>query len=209
MTQLFIQLAQTVTGAVFTIVLLLLVAALIGYLTAWFYAKSVYKPIIKGLEDDKAGLIADKKELEKKVDGLKDDAKKLNDTIGKLNVKIASLEKALAEQNSGKFVVSKAKDGQNYFHLKEDGGKTLLSSEMYTTRTACNSGIESVRKNSPEEKRYERLVSNDNRHYFNLKATNGQVIGTSGMYESQDVMEQNIQLVKKIGKTTEIDDTTA
>jgi uncharacterized protein YegP (UPF0339 family) len=198
----FIQLAQSVTGAVVTIVLLLLVAAIIGYFTAWFYAKSIYLPKIKALEEEKAA-------LEKKVDGLKDDAKKLNDTIDKLNVKIAGLEKALAEQNSGKFVVSKAKDGQNYFHLKEDGGKTLLSSEMYTTRTACNNGIESVRKNSPEEKRYERLVSNDNRHYFNLKATNGQIIGTSGMYESEDVMEQSIQLMKKIGKTTEIDDTTA
>ena len=62
MTQLFIQLAQSVTGAVITIVALLLVAAIIGYFTAWLYAKSVYTPVIKGLETDKANLI-------KQVDG--------------------------------------------------------------------------------------------------------------------------------------------
>ena len=56
MTQLFIQLAQSVTGAVITIVGLLLVAAIIGYLTAWYYAKSVYTPKIKALEDENAGL---------------------------------------------------------------------------------------------------------------------------------------------------------
>ncbi len=72
----FIQLAQSVTGAVVTIVLLLLVAAIIGYFTAWFHAKSVYVPKIKALEAEKAS-------LEKKVDGLMDDAKKLNDTIDK------------------------------------------------------------------------------------------------------------------------------
>ena len=70
MTQLFIQLAQSVTGAVITIVALLLVAAIIGYLSAWFYAKSVYTPVIKGLEADKA-------ELNKQVAGLKDDISKI------------------------------------------------------------------------------------------------------------------------------------
>ena len=56
MTQLFILLAQSVTGAVITIIALLLVAAIIGYFTAWFYAKSVYTPVIKGLEADKENL---------------------------------------------------------------------------------------------------------------------------------------------------------
>jgi len=91
MTQLFIQLAQSVTGAVITIVGLLLVAAIIGYLSAWFYAKSVYTPIIKGLETDKA-------ELNKQVTGLKDDVAKLNGKVDKLNEKIAKLEEDIAEK---------------------------------------------------------------------------------------------------------------
>lgn len=91
MTQLFILLAQSVTGAVITIVALLLVAAIIGYFTAWLYAKSVYTPIIKGLETDKEN-------LNKEVDGLNDDIKKLNGKIEKLNEKINKLEEEIAEK---------------------------------------------------------------------------------------------------------------
>jgi len=91
MTLLFIQLAQSVTGAVITIVALLIVAAAIGYLTAWFYAKSVYTPVIKRLE-------AEKEELLKQVAGLKEDVKKLNSTIETLNGKISKLEVEIAKK---------------------------------------------------------------------------------------------------------------
>ena len=92
MTQLFVQLAQSVTGAVVTIVALLLIAAIIGYFTAWFYAKSVYTPVIKGLEADKA-------ELNKQVAGLKDEVGKLNGKVDKLNDKIGKLEEEIAEKD--------------------------------------------------------------------------------------------------------------
>lgn len=92
MTQLFIQLAQSVTGAVITIVLLLLVAAIIGYFSAWFYAKSVYTPVIKGLE-------ADKEALNVQIIGLKGEIAKLNISVDKLNEKIAGLEKVIAEKD--------------------------------------------------------------------------------------------------------------
>ena len=88
MTQLFIQLAQSVTGAVITIVALLLVAAIIGFLTAWYYAKSVYTPIIKCLEAEKA-------DLQKQVAGLKDDVRKLNGKVDDLNGTIKKLEEQL------------------------------------------------------------------------------------------------------------------
>ena len=91
MAQLFIQLAQSPTGAVITIVSLLLVAVIIGYFTAWLYAKSVYTPIIKGLETDKENLI-------KQVDGLHEDVKKLNGKVDKLNDKISKLEEEIEEK---------------------------------------------------------------------------------------------------------------
>ncbi|MCU0473486.1 MAG: hypothetical protein MUC93_08990 [Bacteroidales bacterium] len=91
MTLSLIQLAQSVTGAVITIIALLLVAAIIGYLTAWFYAKSVYTPIIKGLE-------AEKEDLLKQVAGLKEDVRKLNNTVENLNGKINKLEGEIAKK---------------------------------------------------------------------------------------------------------------
>jgi peptidoglycan hydrolase CwlO-like protein len=84
-------LAQSTTGPVLTIVGLLLVAAFIGYLTAWFYAKSVYTPIIKGLENDKA-------ELNRQISGLKDEISKLNDKVENLNGQISKLEGEIAEK---------------------------------------------------------------------------------------------------------------
>lgn len=92
MTQLSIFIAQSVTGAVLTIIALLLVAAVIGYLTAWFYAKSVYTPVIKGLEKDKADLI-------RQVEGLKEDIKKLNEKIEALNKETARLQEVISEKD--------------------------------------------------------------------------------------------------------------
>jgi peptidoglycan hydrolase CwlO-like protein len=92
MKPLFIILAQSTTGPVIMIIALLLIAALIGYFTAWFYAKSVYTPVIKGLE-------AEKTELIKQVAGLKDDLNKLNGKVEKLNEKIGKLEEEIAEKD--------------------------------------------------------------------------------------------------------------
>mgnify|MGYP001606631494 CR=1 FL=1 len=91
MTLSFIQLAQSVTGAVLSIIALLLVAAIIGYFTAWFYAKSIYTPIIKGLEAEKA-------DLQKQVAGLKDDISRLNSKVEDLNGKIGKLEEEAAKK---------------------------------------------------------------------------------------------------------------
>jgi peptidoglycan hydrolase CwlO-like protein len=91
MTLSFIQLAMSVTGAVITCVALLLVAAIIGYFTAWFYAKSIYTPIIKGLEAEKA-------DLQKQVAGLKEDVARLNNKVVDLNGKIGKLEEEIAKK---------------------------------------------------------------------------------------------------------------
>jgi peptidoglycan hydrolase CwlO-like protein len=92
MTLSFIQLAQSVAGAVIAIVALLIVAAIIGYLTSWFYAKSVYTPIIKGLE-------AEKEDLQNQVANLKNEISKLNATIANLNDKIGKQEADLAKKD--------------------------------------------------------------------------------------------------------------
>ncbi|MBG0858754.1 MAG: hypothetical protein IQL11_04565 [Bacteroidales bacterium] len=84
--------AKSVAGNVITIIALLLVSAIIGYLTAWFYAKSVYTPIIKGLEEEKA-------DLQKQVAGLKEDISRLNKKVDGLNEQIAGLEKSAADKD--------------------------------------------------------------------------------------------------------------
>jgi uncharacterized protein YegP (UPF0339 family) len=204
MTPLFVQLAQTVAGNVITIIALGLAAAIIGYLVAWYYAKSVYTPVIKKLETEKSDLLGEVSKLEGDIRSLKAESDKLNSKLSKLEEELAKKGKELEELSEkrlavGKYVVSVAKNGNFYFNLKATNGQTILSSEMYTTKAACINGIESIQRNCNEDARYDRLESSDNKPYFNLKASNGQIIGTSERYESGANMEKGIASVKRNG----------
>ncbi|NDW08383.1 YegP family protein [Dysgonomonas sp. 520] len=97
----------------------------------------------------------------------------------------------------GKFEISLRKNGEFQFNLKATNGQVILSSEGYTTKANCKNGIESVKKNGPIDERYERKESKNGKWYFNLKATNGQIIGTSEMYESVAGRDNGIESVKK------------
>lgn len=99
----------------------------------------------------------------------------------------------------GKYAIKKGKNNQYYFNLKADNGQVILTSEGYTSKSACENGIESVRKNSPEDKMYEMKKSSNAKFFFNLKAPNGQVIGTSELYEGEAGRENGIASVKKNG----------
>lgn len=99
MTQLFIPAAQSVTGAVITIIALLLVAGIIGYLTAWFYAKSVYTPIIRKLQSEKEELIRQVETLTGQIEVMKGEMIKLNSTIEGQDARIKVLEVEIEEKN--------------------------------------------------------------------------------------------------------------
>ena len=95
----------------------------------------------------------------------------------------------------GKFVVTVRKNGEFQFNLKATNGQVILTSEGYTTKAACLNGIESVRKNGPIEDRYEVKVAKNGKPFFNLKASNGQVVGSSQMYASERTMKAGIASV--------------
>ena len=97
----------------------------------------------------------------------------------------------------GKFVISKRKNGEFQFMLKAGNGQTILASEGYSAKSSCENGIESVKKNAADDSNYERKNSSSGKFHFNLKAGNGQVIGSSEMYESAAGMENGIESVKK------------
>tara|TARA_R110002096_G_scaffold238136_1_gene429566 strand:+ start:120 stop:446 length:327 start_codon:yes stop_codon:yes gene_type:complete len=95
-----------------------------------------------------------------------------------------------------KFEVYTDARGEYRFRLKANNGQNILASEGYSAKAGCINGIESVRKNSQDDSKFDRKKSSNGKHYFNLKATNGQVIGTSEMYESSSGMENGIASVK-------------
>lgn len=109
----------------------------------------------------------------------------------------------------GKFVISTRKNGEFQFSLKAGNGQEILASEGYTTKAACLNGVESVKKNSQVEARFDKLESKNGKFYFNLKATNGQIIGTSEMYESTASRDNGIVSVAKNAPDASVDDQTA
>ena len=108
----------------------------------------------------------------------------------------------------GKFEITLRKNNEFQFNLVASNGQVILTSEGYVQKASCMNGIESVRKNAPEDARYERKVSSNEKFYFNLKATNGQIIGTSQMYKSEASREKGIQSVKNNAPEAKIDDQT-
>ena len=109
----------------------------------------------------------------------------------------------------GKFEIKKDKAGKFRFNLKAGNGQVILSSEAYNSKAACDNGIESVRKNSADDGRFERKTAKNGKAYFNLKAANGQVIGASQMYASEASMENGIASVKNNAPDASVDDQSA
>lgn len=107
---------------------------------------------------------------------------------------------------AGWFELSKSSDGQFRFVLKAGNAETILTSELYKTRAAAENGIASVQANCPLDERYERKTSTNDKPYFNLKAANHQVIGSSQMYASEASRDNGISSVKSNGATTTIKD---
>lgn len=110
---------------------------------------------------------------------------------------------------AGFYELSNSKDGQFRFVLKAGNAEIILSSELYGARPSAESGIASVQKNSPDEARYERLEASNGKAYFNLKASNHQVIGSSQMYATAASRDEGIKSVMSNGPTNTIKDLTA
>lgn len=106
----------------------------------------------------------------------------------------------------GKFVITKRVNGEFQFNLKAGNGEKILASEGYSTKANCENGIESVRKNSQDDAKFDRKTSTNGKFYFNLKATNGQIIGTSEMYESEASRDNGIDSVKTNAADATVDD---
>jgi len=106
----------------------------------------------------------------------------------------------------GKFEIKTDKSGKFRFNLKAGNGQVILSSQGYTTKAACENGIESVRTHSQDDGNFERNTAKDGSPYFNLKASNGQVIGNSEMYSNTSAMENGVDSVKKNAPDAAVED---
>ena len=101
------------------------------------------------------------------------------------------------------------KKGAKYsFNLKAANHQVILTSQTYESKAAAENGIESVRKNGGSDANFERKTATSAQPYFVLKAANGQIIGTSEMYESEAARDNGIKSVQTNSPSTEVKDLT-
>ncbi len=97
---------------------------------------------------------------------------------------------------AGAFELYTDKADEYRFRLKAANGEIILASEGYKQRASAEGGIASVRANAPDDERYERKETKNGGHMFNLKAKNGEIIGTSEVYTSTSGRDNGIESVK-------------
>ncbi|HRI60522.1 MAG TPA: YegP family protein [Saprospiraceae bacterium] len=108
----------------------------------------------------------------------------------------------------GKFVISTRTNGDFQFNLLADNNQVILTSQGYSNKAGCMNGVESVRTNAPNDSRYERNTAANGKFFFNLKAANAQVVGTSQMYENARNRDNGIESVKNNAPGATLDDQT-
>ena len=119
----------------------------------------------------------------------------------------------------GKFVIKNVSSGVK-FDLKASNGETILTSEVSTTEAACRNGIASVQKNAPiagvedqtaegfaavKHPKFELYQDKAGEYRFRLKASNGEIIGTSEGYAAKTSCKNGIQSVQKNAEEAEIE----
>lgn len=103
-----------------------------------------------------------------------------------------------------KFEVYNDKKGEFRFRLKAGNGQIIITGQGYKAKASCMNGIESIKNNCHDDGMFERLTAKNGKSYFNLKSTNGQVIGASQMYASNSGMEKGIASVRENAPVAEI-----
>ena len=107
---------------------------------------------------------------------------------------------------AGWFELHKGNKGKFHFVLKAPNDQVILTSEQYESKDSAQTGIASVRTNCAKDDRYERKQATDGRAFFNLKAVNHQIIGTSQMYATVQARDAGIASVMTNGITDIVKD---
>ena len=118
----------------------------------------------------------------------------------------------------GKFVIRTVNTGIK-FDLKATNGQVILTSEVYTTKAACQNGVQSIMKNAPTANvedqtvegfetmthpKFEMYQDKAGEYRFRLKARNGEIIGVSEGYTTKANCVNGVESVKKNAADAEI-----
>ncbi len=89
------------------------------------------------------------------------------------------------------------KKGEWRFRFICDQGDALFhASEGYTAKANAYKGIDSVKRNISDDKRIEFKVNNRGKHFYTIKARNGNILAVGRNQEELDILEEDIALIR-------------
>lgn len=89
-------------------------------------------------------------------------------------------------------------DGRHYFNLMAGNGQNVLRSQGYTVLASAENGVASVLENGDDKRNFDVRTAKSGDYFFNLKAANGAVIGTSQLYSTKSSAERGARTVRAL-----------
>tara|TARA_R110002096_G_scaffold16898_9_gene57921 strand:+ start:39318 stop:40079 length:762 start_codon:yes stop_codon:yes gene_type:complete len=104
----------------------------------------------------------------------------------------------LATRTGARFTTLEGQNGLYYFNLKAANGEIVLQSQAYSSEAAALNATFAVLEAGADKGNYDVKKSADGGGYFNLKAANGEIIGTSEVYYSTSNAKRAVNSVIKL-----------
>jgi uncharacterized protein YegP (UPF0339 family) len=101
-------------------------------------------------------------------------------------------------RRAARFEIFQGLDDEFRFNVVALNGEAVLRSEGYASKQKAQQGVDSIKANAPDESKYDVRETRDDRFYFNLKAANGEVIGTSEIYSTRANAQRGADTVRQL-----------
>ena len=89
-------------------------------------------------------------------------------------------------------------DGHYYFSMTAANGQNVLRSQGYTKLASAQNGVASVLANGNDKRQFDVKQASNGDFYFNLRAANNEIIGTSELYASKSNAERGARTVRAL-----------
>ncbi|MXR37132.1 YegP family protein [Craterilacuibacter sinensis] len=110
---------------------------------------------------------------------------------------------------SGKFEVSKSKNGKYLFNLKAGNGQIILTSQLFDSLHHAIEAAQYLQSEPKLDARIRRKISTVGDPYFSVLGRGDKVLARSEMYSSSSAMERGIDSLLDHAPTAQVIDTTA
>jgi hypothetical protein len=100
--------------------------------------------------------------------------------------------------SSAYFETFQGLDAHYYFSMTAGNGQNVLRSQGYTKLASAQNGVASVIANGNDKRQFDVKQATNGDWYFNLRAANNEIIGTSELYASKSNAERGARTVRAL-----------